>query len=57
MQTPTTDDLIKALRAQQVAEKYIAEGVSIILNHMDRKDSTIEEAIIFLKKWIAINES
>jgi hypothetical protein len=56
MQLPTADDIINELQKQQVAEKYLQEGISIIQSHMDIKNSTLEDAVKFLLKWIAFNE-
>ncbi len=49
----TEDEITTALQANSIPEEYYKEGTEIIKNRMERHGGTLQEAIDFLKSWIA----
>jgi len=49
----TPEEIIEELQKQRVDEKYFKEGVSIILNRIDRTGCDLDIAVKSLIVWIA----
>ena len=53
MQQIPDEEIVKEMRKSGVPVQYESEGLDIIRNYIERNaNSTLEEAVFFLLKWI-----